>query len=170
VHTPDVKAIWYFAYGSNMNPAIFCERRQMRPLATRRGWLDDYRLCFNIPIGPGERGMANLEAQAGARTHGVLYLLTPEEFDRLDRTEGVHKGFYRRIPVRVIADASESLAAFTYQSSQTIEGRKPSPRYIGLLLDGARRHGLPDEYVRLLESFDLACDERHGEKGHSEPT
>src|SRR5205807_3974084 len=69
--------LWYFGYGSNMSRSIFCERRGMRPLATRWGWLEGYRLCFNLPIGPGERGVANLEPEAGARTCGVLYLLTP---------------------------------------------------------------------------------------------
>jgi len=53
--------IWYFGYGSNMNRAIFEERRRMQPLETRLGWLDDYRLRFNIPIGSGERAVANLE-------------------------------------------------------------------------------------------------------------
>ena len=75
-------ALWYFAYGSNMNRAIFLDRRGMHPLETRRAWLEGYRLCFNIPVGPGERGVANLEPDIAARTWGVLYLLTAEEFDR----------------------------------------------------------------------------------------
>jgi cation transport regulator ChaC len=161
---PD-EALWYFGYGSNMSPAIFHERRRMRPLDTRWGWLHDYRLCFNIPIGSGERGVANLEADPDARTCGVLYLLPAEEFDRLDHTEGVHLGLYRRIPVQVRSDGTERVAAFTYHSAMTLAGRKPSPRYMGLLLEGARHHGLPAEYVRYLESFALARDEREGASG-----
>lgn len=151
---------WYFAYGSNMSRAIFRERRAMHPLAARRGCLDGHRLCFNLPVGPGERGVANLEVVAGTRTWGVLYLLTGEEFDRLDRTEGVHRGFYRRAPVEVVVDGGERVGAFTYLSSRVGEGRKPSARYLGLLLDGAREHGLPDEYVAALELLELAVDER----------
>ena len=153
--------IWYFGYGSNMCPAIFLERRKMSPLETQWGWLDDYRLTFDIPVGPGERGVANVTAEAGARTCGVLYLLTPADGDRLDRSEGVHAGLYRRLAVEV---GEQRVAAFTYQSSLTQPGRKPSPRYMGLLLEGARHHRLPGEYVRYLEHFELAHDEREAER------
>lgn len=153
--------IWYFSYGSNMNRAILTGRRGLHPQASAVGWLDDHRLCFNLPVGPGERGVANLEPERGARTCGVLHLLTPEGCDRLDRTEGVHVGVYRRVPVAVRADPGERVvAAFTYRSSRTVLGRKPSPRYMRLLLDGAAEHGLPGDWVQFLEGFELAVDER----------
>src|SRR5438067_1448327 len=155
----------YSGYGSDMSRSIFCERRGMRPLATRWGWLEGYRLCFDLPIGPGERAVANVQPQAGARTCGVLYLLDPGELDRLDRSEGVPRGFYRRIPIEVVVGGEERVAAFTYQSSWTVAGRKPSARYLGLLVAGAREHGLPAEYVRFLESHELARDERQQEDG-----
>lgn len=158
-------ALWYFAYGSNMTGSIFLERRGMQPLAARCGWLEGYRLCFNIPVGPGERGVANVEPLAGACTCGVLYLLRTAELDRLDRTEGVHVGFYRRVSVEVLVEGEGRMAAFTYQSSMTVGGRKPSPRYMRLLLDGAREHGLPAEYLEGLERFELAFDERSGAGG-----
>src|SRR5262245_4855668 len=152
--------MWYFAYGSNLSLATFTGRRGIRPLATRWGWLHGYRLCFDIPVGPGERAVANLRNEAEARTCGVLYLLTPEAADHLDRTEGVHRGYYQRLSVIVLADGGEPIAAFAYQSAVSREGRKPSARYLGLLLEGAREHGLPPDYVRYLESFELAIDER----------
>jgi cation transport regulator ChaC len=155
--------IWYFGYGSNMSPATFLERRQMRPLQTRWGWLDGYRLSFNIPVGSCERGVANLEADDKGRTCGVLYLLPPAECDRLDGTEGVSVGLYRRIVVAVAA-GEQRVTAFTYQSSLTQAGRKPSARYMGLLLEGARHHGLPAAYIDYLESFELAWDEREGQR------
>jgi len=152
--------LWYFAYGSNMNRAIFLDRRAMHPLATRRAWLDGYRLCFNIPIGPGERGVANLEPDVAARTWGVLYLLSTDEFDHLDRTELVHLGVYQRLAVEVAVDGEDRVPAFTYRSTKTVEGRKPSPRYRGLLLAGAREHALAAEYVEYLARLELAWDER----------
>ena len=157
------RPIWYFGYGSNMSPATFLGRRQMRPLQTRWGWLDGFRLSFNIPVGSGERSVANVEADDKGRTCGVLYLLPPVDCDRLDRTEGVPAGLYRRIAVAV-AVGEQRVPAFTYQSSLTQAGRKPSARYMGLLLEGARHHGLPPSYIHYLESFDLAWDEREGER------
>ena len=143
-----------------MSRAVFCERRAMRPLATRHGWLHDHRLRFDLPVGPGERGVANVEPEPGARTHGVLYLLAPEDFDRLDWTEGVHLGVYRRVAVTVAVGDAEHLPAFTYRSSVSKPERKPSARYMRLLLEGAAEQGLPPEYLRFLESFELAHDER----------
>ena len=158
--TVDAPMIWYFAYGSNMSHAIFVERRGMRPTAARVGWIEGYRLCFDLPVGPGERGVANVVAQDGARTWGVLYEITHAEGDHLDRTEGVLGGYYRRIDVAVAVPEGQPVAAFTYHSAFGTHGRKPSARYIGLLLDGARRHGLPAEYIASLSSYELAIDER----------
>lgn len=155
--------LWYFGYGSNMSATTFLERRRMHPLATGTGRLLDYRLVFNLPIGPGERGVANVEPRAGACTWGVLYLLTAAECHRLDRTEGVHHGLYERLSVTILVDGdTQRVPAFTYRSSRTREGRKPSARYLGLLIDGAVKHALPASYVRLLRSFELAFDERSG--------
>src|SRR5260221_6253392 len=80
---------WYLGYGSNMNRGIFENRRGMRPVQARPAMLENYRLRFNLAIGRAERGVANLESQAGARTWGVLYLITVEQSEHLDRTEGV---------------------------------------------------------------------------------
>jgi len=155
--------LWYFAYGSNLHRSIFIEQRKIQPLATRWGWLEDHRLCFNIPIGPGERGVANIEPETGVRTYGALYLLSREQVEHLDRTEGVNFGIYRRLPVDVLTESAERVVAFAYQSSRTTTGRKPSPRYMRLLVEGARQHGLPATYVEFLERFELAIDERDGQ-------
>jgi len=152
-------ALWYFAYGSNMHPSIFNERRGMHPIDARPGRLDGHRLCFNLPVGPGERGVANLLPEPGAHTWGVLYLLPAAELDHLDRTELVHRGLYQRLPVEVVA-RRHRVPAFTYQSLLGSDGRKPSKRYRRLLIEGARHHGLPAEYIAMLEGLELAFDER----------
>ena len=158
---------WYFSYGSNMNRGIFENRRGMRPIQEQAALLENYRLCFNLPIGRGERGVANLEPHLGARTWGVLYLITTEQAEHLDCTEGVSWGGYRRIPVSLIVEAGERIAAFTYQSETVSWDRKPSSRYIGLLIEGAVQHGLPADYLVYLRRFELAADERAPEPRQS---
>src|SRR5438132_6954588 len=143
-----------------MHRAIFHERRGMQPLDTRWGCLEDYRLRFNIPIGPGERAVANVEPEVGTRTCGVLYLLTPEDCERLDRTEGVHLGIYRRMAVEVAGDDGERVAAFTYRSTLTLAGTKAVRALPRAARRGSPRTGLPSEYVAFLESHELAWDER----------
>ena len=151
---------WYFGYGSNMNRGIFENRRGMRPIQEQTARLENYRLCFNLPIGRGERGVANLERHLGARTWGVLYLITTDQAEHLDRTEGVSRSRYRRIPVSLFVETGEKIAAFTYQSGKVSWDRKPSPRYMGLLIEGAIQHGLPADYLVYLRTFELAVDER----------
>jgi len=156
----DDDGCWYFAYGSNMQRATFIERRRMQPRDVRRAYVDDHRLCFDLPIGPGERGVANLVVEPGARTWGVAYHLSAAACDFLDRTEGVDRGFYRRIAIAAVTDEGERLAAFAYQGARRDARRKPSARYLGLLVAGAREWALPAEYLAWLASFPLAADER----------
>ena len=152
--------LWYFAYGSNLDPATFEGRRRMRPLECLRASLAGFRLVFDLPVGPGERAVANLAADPEARTHGVAYRLAARDARQLDRTEGVHRGYYKRLPVQVAKDDGALFDAFTYVSPHGRPGRKPSARYLGLILRGARHHGLPAEWLLELERFELAVDER----------
>lgn len=156
----DDDGCWYFAYGSNMQRGTFVERRGMRPFETRRAYLDDHRLCFDLPIGPGERGVANLIAEAGARTWGVIYRLSAAACEFLDRTEGVDRGLYRRVSIDVVVDDGTRVTAFAYLGEGRDVLRKPSARYLNLLLAGARELALPDDYVAWLAAFPLAVDER----------
>jgi cation transport regulator ChaC len=154
-------SLWYFAYGSNLAPGTFVTRRGLSPLEAHCAWLDDFALCFDLPVGPGERGVANLATHPGGRTWGVAYRISVDDAARLDRTEGVDRGYYRRIDVTIRrAGPAPALAAFTYQSRHGTTGRKPSARYLGIILDGARHHGLPAEWIAYLETLELAVDER----------
>jgi hypothetical protein len=152
--------LWYFAYGSNLDPGTFLGRRKMQPLATAIGRLADYALCFDLPVGPGERGVANVAQAPGDHVWGALYQLTHADAERLDRTEGVDKGVYRRLEVEVHRPDGARVAAFTYRSEFCRPERKPSRRYMGLLLVGARELALPPEWVERLRAWPLAIDER----------
>jgi cation transport regulator ChaC len=152
--------LWYFAYGSNLDPGTFLGRRKMEPLETRVGVLRDFELRFDLPVGPGERGVANVASRPGDHVWGALYHLTRADAERLDRTEGVDRGFYHRLAVEVETKDGLLLAAFTYRSPFSQPARKPSRRYLDLLLTGAREHGLPEAYVTRLEALPLAVDER----------
>lgn len=152
--------LWYFAYGSNLCRATFVERRGMQPLAVRPARVDGFRLTFDLPVGPGERGVANLRAEAGASVWGVCYQLDHAACAVLDRSEGVHVGYYARVPIEAQTPDGERIAAFAYLGERRVAGRKPSARYLGLLLDGAREHGLPPEWIAALEALELAVDER----------
>lgn len=163
VETESAGAAWYFGYGSNMDPRTFLGRRKMRPFDVRVARLLDYELRFNLPIGGGERGVANVVPTRGAEVWGVAYRISARDGARLDRTEGVPR-MYQRVGIQLMDEAGDPLTAFTYGSRRGDESRKPSRRYMGLLLAGARHHELPTDYVGYLRDFDLAIDERSSQR------
>ena len=152
--------VWYFAYGSNLDPRTFVGRRRIRPLRSQVGRLPNYQLFFDLPVGRGERGVANVRGRPGQHVWGVLYEIGQREAARLDRTEGVHRGYYRRVAVEVELQDGGICGAYTLSSDRGRAGRKPSARYLGLLLAGSRHHGLPDEWIETLRGLELAEDER----------
>jgi cation transport regulator ChaC len=145
--------VWYFAFGSNMHDSAFLERRRMRPHEWRCGCLKGYRLRFNLDGRPkGRAAPANIEADPEGEVWGVLYRITRREMLRLDSTEGVPGGRYRHLPVAVEDGTGGHVDAVTYMAEGNPQDGKPSLRYITLLREGARSHGLPDHYIGWLEA------------------
>jgi len=151
---------WYFAYGSNLDPKTFCGRRRMQPLEARRVLLPGFALKFDLGVGTSNRGVANVKPVADEDVWGVAYRIKRTDLRRLDRSEGVHRNFYRRIRVSVVPDTGAPLEAFTYTSNRGQPDRLPSARYLGLIVIGARHHGLPDQWIETLRAWPLAHDER----------
>jgi gamma-glutamylcyclotransferase len=151
------EGVWYFAYGANMHDATFRVRRGIEPLEYCRGRLEGYRLRFNLDGRPkGKAAPANLCPDPAAAVWGVLYHISRRDLMRLDRTEGVPGRGYRHKTVQVVTDDGEVLDAVTYIAHGKQEDGKPSLRYLTLLRDGARAHGLPPQYIRFLDSIEHA--------------
>lgn len=133
-----------FAYGSNL------ARRRMRervPGARARGraHLAGWRLVADKPGRDGSAKL-NLVRDAGAQVWGALWALREEDLAVLDRFEGG----YERFEVRVDADTGP-LGATTYVSR--LHGARPGllRGYKELILEGAREHRLPLEWIAYLE-------------------
>jgi len=149
--------IWYFAFGANMHDSAFRERRGMRPIEWRAGRVRGYRLRFNLEGRPrGKAAPANLSPDPDSEVWGVLYLITRADLVHLDSTEGVPGRRYRHL----WADAEDldgnRLSAVTYIADGNETDGNPSLRYLTLLRDGARAHGLPDHYLRFLAEVEHA--------------
>src|SRR5262249_30111083 len=66
--------VWYFAYGSNMQPATFTGRRGITAARAVAARLAGWRLVFDKPpLLPVGHGMANVVEEAGAEVFGVAY-------------------------------------------------------------------------------------------------
>lgn len=152
--------VWYFAYGANLNESVFRGRRRMRPLEVRVGRLPGYRLRFNLHGRPrGRSAPANIESSPGDEVWGVLNLMTRRDMVRLNATEGVPGWRYR--PVWLEANDTEGriVQAFSLMADGLPEDGNPSPRYITLIRDGARQHGLPAHWLERLDRV-RAAEER----------
>ncbi|MEN8196769.1 MAG: gamma-glutamylcyclotransferase family protein [Pseudomonadota bacterium] len=151
------EAAWYFAYGANMHDSAFRERRGMRPDEWRAGQITGYRLRFNLDGRPkGRAAPANLSLDEQAKVWGVLYRISRRELVRLNASEGVPGWRYRPLWLAAEDIGGNPLDAVTYIADGNDDDGNPSLRYITLLREGARAHGLPEHWITFLECVDHA--------------
>ena len=149
--------VWYFAFGANMNDSAFQERRGMRPVKWCPGYVKGYRLRFNLDGRPlGKAAPANIFPDENAEIWGVLYQITRAELIRLDSSEGVPGRRYRQLWLDANDTDGNKIKAMTYIADGNETDGHPSLRYITLLRDGARAHGLPSHYLRFLDDVQAA--------------
>lgn len=149
--------VWYFAYGANMHDSAFLERRGMRPAEWRVGRLPGYRLRFNLDGFPrGRAAPANIQADPDAEVWGVLHRITLRELVRLNVTEGVPGPRYQPVDLSVKDKEGNRVTAISYVADGNQHDGNPSLRYITLLRDGARDHGLPDHWIARLDGVQHA--------------
>jgi hypothetical protein len=138
---------WYFAYGANMSTRVL-ERRGIRPTTSEAARLAGYRLAFDLPGLPFvEPAFASVAVDDASIVYGVLHLVSEFDLARLDDYESSR---YVRRCFDVEGARSGRVEATFYVNPRPVRGLRPSRRYLGVLLDGAREHHLPDEYVRAL--------------------
>jgi gamma-glutamylcyclotransferase (GGCT)/AIG2-like uncharacterized protein YtfP len=131
----------YFAYGSNMLSRRMCARvPSARAVGT--AWVDGHRLSLGKPGRDGS-GKATLVADPDARVWGVLYAIDPAHWKRLD---GFEPG-YTRTALVVTTRSHERMRASTYVAPPTASDPVAFAWYKRFIVDGAREHGLPAEYV-----------------------
>ena len=148
---------WYFAYGSNMDPAQM-EERKVHYRAAEKALLRDYRLAFNLLS--KERwngGVSDVVASPGSTVEGVLYLTTEAGLKTLDRYEGVHKDRYRRGEVTVEHQDGRPQQATCYEVvTKSPQFIPPSRAYLATLIRGAEAHHLNPSYIEKLRAIPVA--------------
>ncbi|MAT50196.1 MAG: gamma-glutamylcyclotransferase [Porticoccaceae bacterium] len=150
---------YYFAYGSNMNPARMAQRG-LAVEAAMPGRLEDMVLRFNKRSRHNPRwGCANIAWARGNTVEGVLYRLAdPDQIVKMDPFEGAPR-YYSRERFPVITGCGEVVHAWTYVANRANidEGVMPLRWYLGQLLAG--REFLSNTYLAMLES--VPCLDEH---------
>ena len=135
-HDVSPSSCWYFAYGSNMNPARVRERG-LSYCYLLPATLAGHQLFFNKTASPAGAGHANIEAAPGDRVEGVLYQLVDDnEIERMDPFERVPIN-YRRELVE-LATSLGPIQAWTYFANPTVVAADllPKTAYLAHLLVG----------------------------------
>jgi len=148
---------WIFAYGSNMCLGRFPDYNVHPEAPGQRARLDGYVLRFN-KRSTDESGKANVEPRDGGVVWGVLYAIPDAELPILSRGEGG----YMPIQRSVVRDAGP-VDAWVYVATQPSADAalRPYSWYKRFVVEGARSHGLPPDYVEALEAFESVEDKNH---------
>lgn len=141
----------YFAYGSNMASSQMAYRC---PGAVCLGAarLPGYRLAFDAWSNRRGGLVADVLPARDSEVWGVLWTVTEDHAEALDRYEGVARGQYRRENVLVESASGDEVEAFAYVICNPDEEGPTTDAYRALLLEGAREHGLPSGWVKAIEA------------------
>ena len=141
---------FYFAYGSNMETAQMAHRVP-GACALGRGRLPAYAFACN-KVGRDGTAKANVASQADSDVWGVVFEISAEGLEALDRFEGG----YTREPVTVEMPDGTELGCEVYVSERTSVDLLPSRAYRDRMVRGAREHDLPEACCRSLAALDVA--------------
>ena len=146
---------FYFAYGSNMDPAQMALRCP-RACPLGRGRIRHRRFLIN------SRGVATISPERDVKTWGGVWAISAADEAALDRFEGFpHRYDKRHLWVRL--DDGTRIKALVYIDPVADEGW-PRPGYLPRILRGASHFRLPAGYVTQIaapffqdEELPIAC-------------
>ncbi|GAF82873.1 unnamed protein product [marine sediment metagenome] len=106
---------------------------------------------FSKTYGGGVTGIE--PAPEKKKALGVLYDVSPDEMERLDIVEGIPMGIYYRQTVTVVDEDGNHYQAETYRTTDPKGPYAPTRRYLGLMIKGAKEHGIDPDYIKELEEL-----------------
>lgn len=148
----------YFAYGSNMlSRRLRASKRAPSAVTIDIGFVQGRRLTFDKVSQDGS-GKCDIEftKNPNDRAYGVLFKISSTEKPNLDEVEGLGKG-YEEQKICVITKNGESVAV-TYVATTKEPALRPYHWYKALVVAGAKEHGLPNDYVEWLRTFESQAD------------
>lgn len=169
-HHGDERDVDFVGIGSVMNPHSV-RGRGITPLGRSQGCeLLDFEFFFS-----GGDGMASARRKPGKSLHGVLHRFTAAEMRLLDESEGLttarqekksggggeyehaegrvrlYSGEIRRAHVYVVEDEEQWLANLREEKRTEWEQRRPSERYLTMMIEGCKHYGVAPEWIAWLE-------------------
>ena len=141
-HDPTVVPL-YFAYGSNLDTHQM-RRRCPDSVPIHPSRLDNHELRFVGFSNSWQGGVATVHPAPGKTVPGVIYRLSPTDFERLDE----HEGGYERTLIRVPTDNGALTEVQTYLHLEPDALRSPSPAYAAVIAHAYGRLGVDLELLK----------------------
>jgi gamma-glutamylcyclotransferase len=141
--------MYYFAYGSNMNPKRM-EERKILFSKRERAILKDYKLVFNkIASNNPQEGYANIIKDNENIVEGVLYKISEADIVKLDNYEGYPYHYYRDV-LKIETSNQETVNAVAYiaNKEKIKHSLKPSKSYMYHIMKGCDL--LSNEYCNMV--------------------
>lgn len=141
----------YFAYGSNINLEQMehrCPDAQLVGPVT----LQNYELQFR------GSGFATVSPKKGSVVHGLLWKLTPESEQALDRYEGYPRHYIKEtVTVQTVDGSKIPVMAYIMAEPLCRQPALPSPYYYRVIQQGFEANGLPVKSLE--EAWNRTIDE-----------
>ena len=153
--------LYYFAYGSNM-----CTRRLRARVCSAQpvfvAQLRAHTLKFHKRSQKDRSAKTDAE-YTGRETDvvwGVIFEIDAAHKQRLDEAEGLGSG-YEEKSINLKDCTGQTYEASMYFASETFKNAnlKPYSWYLRFVVEGAKQHGLPSDYVGLLERVETSEDQ-----------
>lgn len=147
----------YFAYSGVLDREAFEEWRRGHSYdffelpAGQVAQAENWDLTFDFPSRWWGGRVAGLTEKSGSSVYGLLFEIPAKDWPVVQHKEGVITGMSveKTINVSVNGQTYQATAFTTNPSRASLEGAI-SARYLDSLVQGARRAGLPEEYVSTL--------------------
>jgi len=153
-------SLWYFAYGSNLDPDRFHDRVG-EWTEHRQAILRDHELRFSGEVSSEGGGGAIIQGAPGRKVYGGVYRITAEQIARMDERElgsemdpnlrGTRVTIIVELPECPVGSSGGSMEADVYVVPDPKVYRAPSGTYLGHITKGLRFFGYEDEVIAEVE-------------------
>jgi cation transport regulator ChaC len=149
-----MKKVLIFAYGLDLHPeeiARHCPGAQPLTRATALGCRIGFFGYSRVWDGAEE----TLVLDAEGRVPGMVYRVSPSEAEQLEAARGVKlngTGRYFHTPLDVVAEDGSIIGVVALIKTERRAEKPPSRPYRDRIAEGARLHGLPEEYIAALRA------------------
>ncbi len=140
---------FYFSFGSNMDHDQMKERTPMAE-CVGIGYVPNYDLVFNRIGSYRPGGVASIVPHAGINSYGVIWSISLNELQEMDRIEDPNA--YERIKLDVVTQDGRILNCNVYVAFPQGEFAADQP-YLEIIIAAAKSANLPDRWIERIMMY-----------------